>query len=918
MSKKKSIYEKTVDAVKEEYSQSTWEGSWQDFLLSFEKDPYKVCRTSEQHLYDAILSYGTGIVIDSGEPILTYDIFLDPFNNHEHAIFGLERAQRYIVTDLKAFALEEGYTRNYLLIGPPGSCKTPHFNLVCKGVEEYSKKPEGWRYSFGFRFLKEELDPSFFLGQESTPQKMPGPPQRRPGIPIAQEGSLKYKMLMEKVKDKKNLITVEGKKSLDDLIKISEDTEGIIVKGSYADLPSCLIDLELMCQHFENPLNLIPKRVVDSEGGIQDHRKEILEESFHKLNQEREKQRLEKKPIPRKILEQELCQTCDKITEYLLKEYEGDYSKVLNHVIVKNYTLSETKGQGVSSIEPVENLETQVIPFLSEKVERHLPNLDLKKLAGKIVGTKVLHHHDALKEKNFKSLSPTLRLVQDNRVGVGNEFSIEMDVVNLYTSNDTDLDKMKKNKATEAWFDRTEVRDVNFVLNMQKEKLIYVQALKNTQRRLHIAPHTIDVAAMWAVLTRLEKPHFYGYEHLKESPNEKDRALYATKRRIYEGLTPLQKLKIYYAGTPSEFDEIIRLPEHSDIRERFETLDEGEKEILFSTNKDRFSSMIESGLSAMSKERRIGNMQHFNDEEKRIITPAFMRHLRNENPKEGKKGISPRKVQDLFRIVSKKVEYNCLNPFHVFEFLDHIINRPDKYTFMDEESRTINDNDYQNFKGFINIVKEEYEKIIREEVIDSISDVDEEAIDKVVRKYFEHVEAWVNDKKLKDHYSGKMVEPDEKLMKGVEGKLDVSDEYTKTHREDLMIKLGSFQREGKLTLIPIEGYKKPQIDYNEHFEQYYDVHRGGERILKISLTNLKESLIKMDSDDFEDLPKMYKKVAKHVIENMKKNYNYCSHCAKGTVLYAIDVGLLNIFEDDTTKNGRKGNEPYKFTKPMWD
>src|SRR5947199_10845949 len=89
----------------------------------------------------------------------------------------------------------------------------------------------------------------------------------------------------------------------------------------------------------------------------------------------------------------------------------------------------------------------------------------------------------------------------------------------------------------EALRDRTVKIDVPYVTRLTDEIRIYGKSLNvDKVKGKHIAPHTIEIAAMWAVLTRLEQPK-------------------------HANLTLLQKLKLYNGKTLPGFteDNIIEL-----------------------------------------------------------------------------------------------------------------------------------------------------------------------------------------------------------------------------------------------------------------------------------------------------------------------------------------------------------------------
>ena len=59
----------------------------------------------------------------------------------------------------------------------------------------------------------------------------------------------------------------------------------------------------------------------------------------------------------------------------------------------------------------------------------------------------------------------------------------------------------------EALRDRTVKIDIPYITKLDKEVEIYKKDFnEKTVPHIHIAPHTLEMASMWAILTRLEEP----------------------------------------------------------------------------------------------------------------------------------------------------------------------------------------------------------------------------------------------------------------------------------------------------------------------------------------------------------------------------------------------------------------------------
>jgi len=106
----------------------------------------------------------------------------------------------------------------------------------------------------------------------------------------------------------------------------------------------------------------------------------------------------------------------------------------------------------------------------------------------------------------------------------------DIDEVIIGHTNEPEYRRLQSNELMEAFRDRTVKIDVPYNTVLDHEIRIYNKDFKSDRVNKHIAPHTVEIAAMWAVLTRLEDP----------------------KR---SGLGLLQKLKLYNGKSIPGFTE---------------------------------------------------------------------------------------------------------------------------------------------------------------------------------------------------------------------------------------------------------------------------------------------------------------------------------------------------------------------------
>ena len=130
-----------------------------------------------------------------------------------------------------------------------------------------------------------------------------------------------------------------------------------------------------------------------------------------------------------------------------------------------------------------------------------------------------------------------LGVSQEHKIKPKKFAQTDIDEVILGHTNEPEYKRLQNNEFMEALRDRTVKIDVPYVTRLKDEIRIYEKDF-NPQRvkGKHIAPHTIEIAAMWAVLTRLVQPK-------------------------HANLTLLQKLKLYNGKTLPGFteDNVIEL-----------------------------------------------------------------------------------------------------------------------------------------------------------------------------------------------------------------------------------------------------------------------------------------------------------------------------------------------------------------------
>jgi serine protein kinase len=128
-----------------------------------------------------------------------------------------------------------------------------------------------------------------------------------------------------------------------------------------------------------------------------------------------------------------------------------------------------------------------------------------------------------------------------------------------------------------------------------------------------------------------------------------------------------------------------------------------------------------------------------------------------------------------------------INPFMVLNELEKGLTHHSLVTGEDQRKR---------FKELVGVVKREYEEIVKNEVQRAIS-ADEEAISKLAANYIDNIKAYTLKEKVKNRYTGQDEEPDERLMRSIEEKIEIPDNRKDDFRREIMNFIGAKAVEGK-------------------------------------------------------------------------------------------------------------------------
>ncbi|MFN3241301.1 MAG: PrkA family serine protein kinase [Planctomycetota bacterium] len=431
--------------------------------------------------------------------------------------------------------------------------------------------------------------------------------------------------------------------------------------------------------------------------------------------------------------------------EMLMKRYEGDFEKVLGHVKVRRLLISEKDRVGIGTFMPKDEKNQDSTELTGDINYRRIAELGTDSdprafnFDGEfcVANRGVIEFIEVLK-LDVAFLYDLLTASQEHKIKPKKFAQTDIDELIIGHTNEPEYNRLQSNELMEAFRDRTIKIDIPYNLRLTNEVKIYEKDFGRKQvPGKHIAPHTLEIAAMWAILTRLEEP--------KKA-----------------NLSLLQKLKLY------------------------------------------------NGKSIPG------------------YTRDNIRELRDEAPREGMEGISPRYIQDKISNVLVR-DMPCINPFMIMNELEE---------GLDHHSLISDPETKKHYKDLLIVVREEYEEIIKNEVQRAIS-ADEEAIARLCGNYIDNVKAYTQNEKVKNPYTGKDEEPDERLMRSIEQKIEIPDSRKDDFRREIMNYIGALAVDGK------------SFDYktNERLHRALELKLFEDQKDSIKLTSLVSTVVDKDTQE---------------------------------------------------------------------
>jgi serine protein kinase len=515
---------------------------------------------------------------------------------------------------------------------------------------------------------------------------------------------------------------------------------------------------ETPCPMHEEPMRLVPEELRPA---VLAEVNKIATEKGHEYSIE---------------LEGELCPVCRYMFKNVMREVKGDFTELIKRIRVRRMVLSEKDRVGIGTFQPKDeknqdsteltgDINYRLIAEFGSDSDPRAFNFD-----GEFnVANRGLVEFIEVLKLDVAFLYDLLGASQEHRIKPKKFAQTHIDEVIIGHTNEPEYRRLQNNEYMEALRDRTIKVDVPYISRASQEARIYRKDFNNRRVSAHIAPHSLEVAALWAVLTRLEEP-----------TNHK--------------LSLLQKAKLYDGRSIPGFTE------------------------------------------------------------------DHIKELRKAAKREGLEGISPRYVQDkISNSLVRDPDLKCLNPFMVLNELE---------SGLKHHSLISNEEQRDRYRELLGVVKTEYEDMVKNEVQKAIA-ADEGALRRLCANYIDNLRAYVLKERVKNAFTGAYEEPDERLMRSIEEKIDIPPSRKDDFRRELMNYIAAQALDGK------------QFDYtmNERLHRALELKLFEDSKDSIKLTSLVTNVMDADTQAKIDI------VKKRLIDN----YGYCQVCANDVLQFVASI-----------------------------
>lgn len=426
-------------------------------------------------------------------------------------------------------------------------------------------------------------------------------------------------------------------------------------------------------------------------------------------------------------IEGELCPVC---AHRLQGEFNGDFTKFR----AKRIYFSQQGRTGIGTFVPSDPKSQDISELIGSvdisKIGEYGTESDPRayRFDGELnISNRGMLEFIEILKVDIKFLYVLLTATQEKNIKTPRFPLLYCDEAIISHTNEAEYKEFVGNPKNEALIDRMIVCRVPYNLKVDEEVKIYQKLLgQGDTADVHVAPHTLLVAAMFAILSRLEEP--------------KD-----------QGLDKVKKMRLY------------------------------------------------------------------NNEDVEGYSVRDVPRIRRESLNEGMDGISPRYI--INRLVTTAIrgdgdngKRKYITPIDVLRCLKDGLVTSSKFK----------PEDRSKYEEILGTVKQEFDGIAKNEVQKAFFVSFEDEARTLVENYIDNVQAYLDKTKIEDPVTHEEIEADEKLMRSIESKINVSENGKDSFRNEVIRKVGMALRKGERFKYETHGRLREAIE-KQLFEDRRDV-----------------------------------------------------------------------------------------------
>ncbi len=271
-----------------------------------------------------------------------------------------------------------------------------------------------------------------------------------------------------------------------------------------------------------------------------------------------------------------------------------------------------------------------------------------------------------------------------------------------------------------------------------------------------------------------------------------------------------------------------------------------------------FSIMTRLEESKIAGLTRIKKMRLYNGETVEGFRQDDVRRIKSMSEREGMDGISPRFIINRLSASLIKPGVCCINPIDALRAIKEGL----------ETSSALTRDQKEHYTNLIADARKEYDQIAKNQVQKAFFISFEKEIQTLLNNYLDHVEAYLEGKKLIDSITGEEYSADERLMRSIEEKVQVSEGGKDAFRNEIFRK------------VAIAARRDGNFDYTKHEK----LHSALEKQLFEERRDTIKLTVSSRNPDPEQLVKL-----NEVVDTLVQREGYCPECANELLKYVSSL-----------------------------